>query len=393
MGCSTAPEALCDQCERPFKRVTSESVCPDCLAPLCRLRKEAGLTQAALAARVGCGASTIIRWERDQDHPQLKFTREIARVLNLDIPEIFPNYAVTGEEAAGMVGTIRREIEKLFDAYIDRSDYWHRVPYVLVVALRLEREEFLAEWISFNAAATEYKDVGLERWVIKRWVQEGQLTDCVGDGRVGRLGSRFVRRDQLRQLIEQERAAQRTCANEQCSTPDEPLLIGRLAHARCVGPLAVRAFWDALTEERREEHRQAIQEGLAVRRTEAEISHWFRWFVSRWSPDERHLWELIVRRYGERSTPQELAQLFLDELGGTRAFGYAAAEIARENHKHIGMPEELIKVTPEKHDQILKLASEQWSDGRRRHSQRRIAELVGVSRGSVRHLLDQNKVG
>lgn len=48
-------------------------------------RARAGLSQAALARRVGCPQSTIARWERGNRLPSLETTRDVIRACGLDL--------------------------------------------------------------------------------------------------------------------------------------------------------------------------------------------------------------------------------------------------------------------------------------------------------------------
>jgi DNA-binding XRE family transcriptional regulator len=375
-----AAPATCESCGGAFKRRTSERTCHDCLAPLCRIRKAADLTQAELARRVGCRRSTITELERAFYHPQLELARAIARELGREVLEVFPEYAVTAEEAASILSTISQRLVPLIEAGhlpCDEAEYWHRIPYGAVMAIKAERDAFAAEWISFERAAREYVD--LEPWVLRRWVERGDLTERLGDGRVGRKGGRYVRRAELRALVEREESAPRVCANPNCLRPGEPLAIGRLTHHACMGALASAIYWDPEAEgaaDLRREHGETTRKALEERPEKSKRLHW---------------WRLMLSSHGERQTLMEIAAKFYARFGSTAAYGWAAPERAREKGKQPGMPEHKRVVTPEKRERILKLAAELKSDGKPRHSQRAIARIVGVTRGSVEHELRKQR--
>ncbi len=54
-----------------------------------RLRKEAGLRQEDLAAKLGVTRQTIIAIENDKYDPTLELAMKIARALGLHVEEIF----------------------------------------------------------------------------------------------------------------------------------------------------------------------------------------------------------------------------------------------------------------------------------------------------------------
>lgn len=54
-----------------------------------RLRKEAGLRQEDLAAKLGVSRQTIIAIENDKYDPTLELAMKIARLLGLPVEEVF----------------------------------------------------------------------------------------------------------------------------------------------------------------------------------------------------------------------------------------------------------------------------------------------------------------
>ena len=54
-----------------------------------QLRKEAGLRQEDMAARLGVTRQTIIAIENDKYNPTLELAIKIARLLNLKVEDIF----------------------------------------------------------------------------------------------------------------------------------------------------------------------------------------------------------------------------------------------------------------------------------------------------------------
>jgi len=57
--------------------------------PVRRLRKELGLTQEQLAAKVGCSQPTIFGIESGRDQPSLKLALAIADVLGSTVDDLF----------------------------------------------------------------------------------------------------------------------------------------------------------------------------------------------------------------------------------------------------------------------------------------------------------------
>ncbi len=56
---------------------------------IAELRADVGLTQAALAARLGVSRQTVVAVERDRHDPSLPLAFAIARCFGLPIEEIF----------------------------------------------------------------------------------------------------------------------------------------------------------------------------------------------------------------------------------------------------------------------------------------------------------------
>ena len=55
-------------------------------------RKEAGLTQAQLADRLGVSAPAVNRWEKDLSFPDATLLAPLARCLKTDLNELFSFY-------------------------------------------------------------------------------------------------------------------------------------------------------------------------------------------------------------------------------------------------------------------------------------------------------------
>lgn len=51
-------------------------------------RKELGLTQAQLAARVGCTQKDVARWETDEREPRLSALKKLAEALECKVDDI-----------------------------------------------------------------------------------------------------------------------------------------------------------------------------------------------------------------------------------------------------------------------------------------------------------------
>jgi len=79
--------------------------------------------------------------------------------------------------------------------------------------------------------------------------------------------------------------------------------------------------------------------------------------------------------------PRRRSQWYYALHKNTKMYGRKAAELAKEQGNQVGRPRELMTI--EKEQRIVKLAAQ----GR---SQRGIAYIVGVSRGTVRHVLARN---
>ena len=54
-----------------------------------QLRKEAGMRQEDMAAKLGVSRQTIIAIENDKYNPTLELAMKIARLLNLQVEDIF----------------------------------------------------------------------------------------------------------------------------------------------------------------------------------------------------------------------------------------------------------------------------------------------------------------
>lgn len=73
------------------------------------LRKRAGLSQAALAERVGVGRRTIGRWERGVTSPGVSRAAVVARTLRVDLADLLNDVPVgspDGNESARTDATV-----------------------------------------------------------------------------------------------------------------------------------------------------------------------------------------------------------------------------------------------------------------------------------------------
>lgn len=65
-------------------------------------RKEAGLTQEALAQKVGCATITIRQYESGKRSPNLNILQEIASALNIEIFDLLPDDPTRDDPFAGL---------------------------------------------------------------------------------------------------------------------------------------------------------------------------------------------------------------------------------------------------------------------------------------------------
>jgi DNA-binding XRE family transcriptional regulator len=349
-------------------------VCPSCLAPLCGFRKSAGLTQVELAGRAKCAVSTIVALERDRYHPQLVLAERLAGILARSTQDVFPHLEITKAEAQAILGMTGRTLNRLCDegvlpASVNGSR--HRFPYSAVVELALVR----GEWVNFHAACEEEPE--LEWWLLSQWQAEGLLEVVVDeDGSLGRRGGRFVRRADLAATVEAVRASMEPCPL--CNDELGPLPLGRKSHAECRGPLGSKAYWPNTSEAIRLAHGERVKHLLDDRPIEAKQVHYWRRINSLWAMHR---------------SPEQLAEAFYAYWGSTKAFGWAARSIAASSGKSAGRQANLhSSMTDEKRERILRLHTETWPDGSKRHSVRAIARMVDASRGSVEHVIRSAKV-
>jgi hypothetical protein len=117
-------------------------------------------------------------------------------------------------------------------------------------------------------------------------------------------------------------------------------------------------------------HSQAVRRGLDARPRE-DVEKWY------------------ARRFPD-SPAERIASFYWARFKDTRQAGRLAKEIATARGKKVGAP--FSAVDDEVARRILKLDAETSTDGRKRHSQRAIARIVGVSRGAVENVL-RNREG
>lgn len=85
-------------------------------------RARAGLSQAALARRVGCPQSTIARWERGNRLPSLETTRDVIRACGLDLGFALARYDDSYEslvDAQLVLAPLQRIRDLVGDAAVD----------------------------------------------------------------------------------------------------------------------------------------------------------------------------------------------------------------------------------------------------------------------------------
>jgi transcriptional regulator with XRE-family HTH domain/predicted RNA-binding Zn-ribbon protein involved in translation (DUF1610 family) len=286
-------KTTCSQCGSTFKRRTNERVCPECLAPLRRLRAKSGLTAAALARRVGCRANTISELERDLYQPALALAEALALGLGADVLDTFPSLEITKGEAQRVLGMTSRGVKRLCDSGdlpCDGDGEWHRIPYAAVRRLADERERFRAEWISFHAAEHEY---GLPWWVLRRLEREGRFGDDVTIIANAKRVTRYVRRDTLAQVRQNLADNHR---RNRCPNCGRWVKLGRKAHARCLAHLYWKIGADpAARRERRREHVESV-------RSARTIADAIRWYKNRFSrePSREQIGRWSGRKGGGR---------------------------------------------------------------------------------------------
>jgi DNA-binding XRE family transcriptional regulator len=277
----------CERCGSSFERRTNDRLCLDCLGPLARLRRTAGLSQAELGSRVGCRrVGTVRELEREQYHPALALAERIASEFGVEVLDVFPSLQITKSEVRQQLHVTGRTVAQLCDegelpANCDGP--WHRLDYATVLRLKGELEERRKEWISFHAAEREYH---LPWWLLDELQEEGKLHVEIGDGR----GTRLVRRSQL-DAVRQDLLDNRKRVH--CPHCRRWPKLGRKAHAKCLGPLGSHRYWlDPDTREvRRRDHGKLVRARLlsrSVREVQDQYRRRFkkepsRSLVGRWS--------------------------------------------------------------------------------------------------------------
>jgi transcriptional regulator with XRE-family HTH domain len=98
-------------------------------AVLARAREAAGLSQSALAVRIGASSKQRIwHWERGAEQPQPRFVPEIARVLQVD-----PLALLDGDPAHPTISALR------LAAGLTCSDVWRRASIPKTTYHRIDR--------------------------------------------------------------------------------------------------------------------------------------------------------------------------------------------------------------------------------------------------------------
>lgn len=60
------------------------------------MREKAGITQKALANRMGIAQSTVAMWESGENAPRAKKLQELAHVLGCTVDDLFRNHEQEG---------------------------------------------------------------------------------------------------------------------------------------------------------------------------------------------------------------------------------------------------------------------------------------------------------
>ncbi len=269
LSLESGADAVCERCGAPFERRTSERLCPACCAPLRGLRQRAGLTQVELASRVGCSDVAIRQLERGLYHPALALAERIARELSVKVLDVFPQLAVTQAEARRLLQMgSRRVVELCRDGTLPcvADGHWHRIDYAAALRRAAERAELRTAWISFRAAELEYH---VPWWLLAILEQAGEL-NVRRDGR-----RRMVRRAELDAVLTELRAKRR---HVRCPHCGRWVKLGRLVHARCLGPLGSRAYWIECDPDERQARQRAHGARMrrALRQPTRDVGRWYQ---------------------------------------------------------------------------------------------------------------------
>ena len=75
---------------------------------LCSVRRECGLTQEALAARLGVDRSLVRYYERDSENPKMEFVGKCAAALGVPIEVLWGNLANRKLDTHGPADALNR---------------------------------------------------------------------------------------------------------------------------------------------------------------------------------------------------------------------------------------------------------------------------------------------
>ena len=82
---------------------------------LCRARKKAGLSQEAVAEKLGVSRQTISKWETDETLPDIRQSKELALLYKLSLDELI-DFDLEVQE-------IQEAIERTSDKVTDKVDW------------------------------------------------------------------------------------------------------------------------------------------------------------------------------------------------------------------------------------------------------------------------------
>lgn len=105
---------------------------------LCALRKSAGLTQDAVAERMGVSPQAVSKWENDFSCPDIMMLPKIARLYGIQIDDLFGTNPVRAEQPVSVSSENNADVspEKLYlNVYVlskAGDDIKVHIPFVLV---------------------------------------------------------------------------------------------------------------------------------------------------------------------------------------------------------------------------------------------------------------------
>jgi excisionase family DNA binding protein len=362
---------------------------PNDLLAVSTAEKQTGLGRNVVAYWVSCGqVRTYGRGPRNAVLVSLAEVREAASERD----------AYTLDQATRLLRVESRRTRALCESgalsFTRRGDVF-RIDRADVDRLAAERADVRDRFVTIEEAIAV---TGWPRWVLIRLEREGTLETVPGA-----RGSRLILRANLETLkakLEEDPAA--------CLVCGEPVGVGRRVHkGKCAGKLAHARTEDARVKARaiKTEDLRAFKEENALRDTREVARELDRAPRVIW----RHaallgrgaLYPLgagstivlftaqdvqrIKRQIDESPTahvhrdPRRRAKWYRARFNSTAMFGRMAKEMAAANGKKVGEP---LSMTQQQVEKVYELID-------KGKSQRFVADRVGVSRGSVRNLLQK----